>query len=105
LFAFAGLWERWRNPTDGSIVRSFTIVTAKANDRCRPIHDRMPVILPPQAWSMWLGESEFDSDALLALLHPCASESVRVYPVSTAVGNVKNDGPALLDAVAADLTP
>ncbi|HEX3953645.1 MAG TPA: SOS response-associated peptidase [Stellaceae bacterium] len=105
LFAFAGLWERWRNPTDGSIVRSFTIVTAEANDRCRPIHDRMPVILPPQAWSMWLGEGEFDSDALLALLHPCASESVRVYPVSTAVGNVKNDGPALLDAVAADLTP
>src|SRR5216683_1069135 len=46
IFAFAGLWERWKNPADGGIVRSFTIVTGQPNGLCRPIHERMPVILP-----------------------------------------------------------
>ena len=105
MWAFAGLWERWRNPADGAITRSFTIVTAGANDRCRPIHERMPVILPPIAWSEWLGETETSPQALLALLHPIPSEAVRVYPVSPAVGNVKNDDPTLLEPTAASSLP
>jgi putative SOS response-associated peptidase YedK len=101
MFAFAGLWERWRNP-DGSILRSFTIVTGPANPLCRPIHDRMPVILPPEAWPLWLGEAEAAPHQLLALLRACPEEWLRVYPVGPAVGNVRNDEPGLLEPAGAD---
>ena len=96
IFAFAGLWERWRNPADGSILRSFTIVTGLPNPLCRPIHERMPVILPKAAWPLWLGEAEASPDELLALLQPYPAEKMRAYPIGKAVGNVKNDEPGLL---------
>jgi putative SOS response-associated peptidase YedK len=96
-FAFAGLWERWKNPADGRIVRSFTIVTGKPNALCAPIHERMPVILPQAAWPLWLGETETSPQALLALLSPYPAERMRVYPIGPRVGNVKNDTPDLLD--------
>ena len=104
VFAFAGLWDRWKNPADGSILRSFTIVTGSANALCRPIHERMPVILPPEKWSMWLGEDEVTPEQLLALLKACPEELIRVYPVGPAVGNVRNDEPGLLVPLGADLT-
>jgi len=97
LFAFAGLWERWKNPEDGTILRSFTIVTTTANELCRPIHARMPVILPKPAWRTWLGETASGIDALLGLLRPYPAELTRVYPIGAAVGNVRNDGPELLE--------
>jgi len=97
IFAFAGLWERWKNPSDGSIVRSFTIVTGKPNPLCAPIHDRMPVILPPEAWPLWLGETAASVGALLALMTPYPAERMRVYPIGPRVGNVRNDTPDLLD--------
>jgi putative SOS response-associated peptidase YedK len=96
IFAFAGLWERWRNSADGSILRSFTIVTGLPNPLCRPIHDRMPVILPKTAWPLWLGEAEASPDELLALLRPYPEELMRAYAIGKAVGNVKNDEPGLL---------
>ena len=99
LFAFAGLWERWRNPADGSILRSFTIVTGQPNALCEPIHNRMPVILPKSTWPLWLGEQEARPAELLALLQPYPAELMRAYPIGPAVGNVNNDEPALLDAV------
>ncbi len=97
LFAFAGLWERWKNPADGAIVRSFTIVTDLANDLCAPIHERMPVILPQAAWPLWLGDAPASAAELLALLQPYPAEMMRVYPIGPAVGNVRNDDPRLLD--------
>jgi len=78
LFAFAGLWERWRNPQDGSILRSFTIVTGAPNELCRPIHDRMPVILPPAAWPLWLGEEDPGPKQLFALLQPSGRTDARL---------------------------
>jgi len=99
IFAFAGLWERWKNPADGGIVRSFTIVTGLPNALCRPIHERMPVILPQAAWPLWLGEAEASPDALLALLRPYPAELMRAYPIGPRVGNVRNDDPGLLDPV------
>jgi len=96
IFAFAGLWERWKNPEDGSILRSFTIVTGRPKALCRPIHERMPVILPKPAWPLWLGEVEATREELLALLVPYPSELMRTYPIGKAVGNVKNDEPGLL---------
>ena len=99
LFAFAGLWERWKNPADGSILRSFTIVTGQPNALAAPIHDRMPVILPPAAWPIWLGETDAPPEELLALLAPYPAELMRVYPIGPTVGNVKNDTPELLDPI------
>ena len=100
VFAFAGLWERWKNPADGSIVRSFTIVTGLPNKLCQPIHDRMPVILPREAWPLWLGETEASHDALLDLLLPYPAEKMRAYPIGARVGSVRNDEPGLLEPVA-----
>jgi putative SOS response-associated peptidase YedK len=80
VFALAGLWERWKNPADGSILRSFTIVTGAPNALCEPIHDRMPVILPPSAWPTWLGETDATPEELLALLRPYPAELMRAYP-------------------------
>ena len=55
IMAMAGLWETWRSPA-GETVRSFAIVTTTPNELCAEIHNRMPVILPPEAWPVWLGE-------------------------------------------------
>ncbi|SRR6266851_1613928 len=100
VFAFAGLWERWKNPADGSILRSFTIITGLANGLCQPIHDRMPVILPSAAWPLWLGEEEVSPQELFALLRPYPAELMRAYRVGPAVGNVRNDEPELLNELA-----
>ena len=102
MFAFAGLWERWKNPADGSILRSFAIVTGLPNPLTRPIHERMPVILPKPVWLLWLGEIEASPDEILALLSPYPAELMRTYPIGPAVGNVKNDEPGLLDPLASD---
>ena len=63
-----------------------------------PIHNRMPVILPREAWPKWLGEQSAHWDELLALLKPYPAERMRAYPVSTRVNSVKNDEPSLLEA-------
>src|SRR5262249_35246576 len=55
LMALAGLWENWRSPT-GEWIRSFGIVTTQPNELCAELHNRMPVILKPEAWPVWLGE-------------------------------------------------
>jgi putative SOS response-associated peptidase YedK len=64
-----------------------------------PIHNRMPAILPREAWALWLGEEAVDKDALLALLRPFPAEGMRAYPISTRVNSPKNDAPELLEAV------
>jgi putative SOS response-associated peptidase YedK len=91
---FAGLWEGWRGP-DGTVIRSFTIVTTNANALLRPIHERMPVILERASWPAWLGKAEGDPTAVL---RPSAAE-LRVWRVGTAVNSVRNDSAALLEAV------
>jgi len=91
---FAGLWEGWRGQ-DSTIIRSFTIVTTSANDTLRPLHERMPVVLEPPDWALWLGETPGDP---AALLKPSASD-FRVWQVGTAVNSVRNDSAALLDTV------
>ena len=91
----AGLWERWKSPA-GEIVRSFTIVTTRANATLRPLHDRMPVILDAPDFAAWLGETEADSAATAALLRPYRDDGVRFRAVSQAVNNVRNDDPSLL---------
>lgn len=98
--AMAGLWEGYRWPS-GEVTRSFTIITTPANALMRSIHDRMPLVLEPADWPMWLGEQEGD---VAALLHPAADDVLRLQPVSTRVNTPKNDTADLLDAIDADAT-
>ena len=92
LFAFAGLWERWRSP-DGESVETFTIVTADANDAVARIHDRMPVILPKEAEDEWLKAGAGEAGALLKPYEG----PVALRAVSRVVSNVNNDVPECLD--------
>src|SRR6266550_7092043 len=88
LMALAGVWENWRSPS-GERVRSFAIVTTTANPLLAPIHDRMPVILAPENWPAWLGETETDAEQLKSLLGPYPAEDMIIWPVDKRVGNVK----------------
>jgi putative SOS response-associated peptidase YedK len=97
--AFAGLWERW-NPA-GTSLQTFAILTGPPNALCAPIHNRMPVILSPEAWSRWLGEEDADANELLALLRPYPAKLMRAYPVGSRVGNVRNNDADLLTPRAA----
>ena len=96
---FAGLWEGWRG-ADGTVLRSFTIVTTTPNELCAELHNRMPVILKPQAWPVWLGEQPADVPQLKALLAPYPSDEMICWPVSARVGNVKNNDPSLIEPIA-----
>lgn len=89
---FGGLWEGWRSP-DGEIVRSFTVVTTPACPALRPLHERMPLILEPPDWPLWLGELAGNP----ALLLQPSTADIRRWPVTTAVNNVRNDSAALLE--------
>jgi putative SOS response-associated peptidase YedK len=103
LFAFAGLWENWRDRAGGpgaEWVRTCSIITGRPNELVAPIHDRMPVILPRDAWAQWLGEEPLRADELQALLKPLPAERMRAYPISTKVNSVKNDEPALIEPAA-----
>jgi putative SOS response-associated peptidase YedK len=104
LFAFAGLWENWRDRAAGEgaeWIRTCAIVTGEPNELIAPIHNRMPVILPHEAWSEWLGEEPAEPDGLRALLTPFPAGRMRAYPISAKVNSVKNDEPSLIDEVPA----
>jgi len=103
-FAFAGLWESWRDPDDkdGPWERTACIITTSANSSMAPVHDRMPVILPGSAWQAWLDPANDDVEALQALLHPPPDDLLVAYPVPREVGNVRNNGPHLLDPAPED---
>ena len=95
MLALAGLWDGWRGP-DGEVVRSFAILTTDASPALRFLHERMPVILEPADWAEWLGEREGAPQRLLAT----SGARLRIWPVSTRVNNVRNDGPDLLEEAA-----
>ncbi|HQE92850.1 MAG TPA: SOS response-associated peptidase [Anaerolineae bacterium] len=90
-FAFAGLWELWR-PDDTPIL-SCTIITTEPNALLAPIHNRMPVILPPEAYNLWLDPTEQKPNVLNPLLKPYPADLMIVYPVSRLVNDPANDVP------------
>jgi putative SOS response-associated peptidase YedK len=99
LMAMAGLWETWRSP-EGERIRSFTIATTKPNALCAELHNRMPVVLQPEAWPIWLGEVPADSKDLKALLAPYPGDDMIYWLVSMRVGSVKNNDPSLIEPIA-----
>ncbi|MEO3474495.1 SOS response-associated peptidase [Roseomonas sp. CAU 1739] len=92
----AALWEGWRAP-DGTILRSFTILTTVAVPELAGLHDRMPVILPPEAWDAWLGATPADDASLHALLKPYPRQGLAVWPVGARVGRVAEDDAGLIE--------
>lgn len=94
-FAFAGLWERWQ-PMDRPAVESCTILTTEANEFTRPIHDRMPVILLPRDYDLWLDPAMKDRARLEPLLRPYPEADLAAMEISTKVNNPRNEGPDLL---------
>lgn len=97
LLAFAGLWDRWSG--NGDVIDSCTIITTEANDLVRTIHDRMPVILSPEDFELWLESDVQDLARLQALLMPYPAEELDAYPVARTVGNPRAQGPELVEPV------
>ena len=95
LFAFAGLWERWKD-RQGEALESCCIVTCAPNELAARFHDRMPVIIAPADYDTWLTGTP---EQALALLKPYPAEAMRAYPVSAKVNSPKNDGPELVDPI------
>jgi putative SOS response-associated peptidase YedK len=93
-WAFAGLLERWEG--EGGPVESCALLTTEANELVRPVHDRMPVILPERHWAAWLDPQVQGAAALVPLLRPCPSDAMRAYPVGQLVNNPRNDRPECL---------
>ena len=91
-FAFAGLWDEWHS-SDGSQIRSCTIVTIEPNELLASIHNRMPVILPSDAYAQWIDPAVRTPDSLQALIKPYPAEEMAAYPVSTLVNSPQNDRP------------
>ncbi|HEX6305870.1 MAG TPA: SOS response-associated peptidase [Anaerolineales bacterium] len=98
-FAFAGLWEIWHS-ADGSEVRSCNIITTEPNGLVKQIHNRMPVILPREAYELWLAPEEKDPSELDGLLVPFPAPEMMAYPVSKTVNSPANDGPELVQPIA-----
>jgi putative SOS response-associated peptidase YedK len=97
-FAFAGLWESWRGAAGaaGPPLESGTIITTTANELCRPLHDRMPVILEACDYDRWLNPGAAKED-LIPLLTPYPADAMQVDPVSQRVNSVRNDDAQCLD--------
>lgn len=94
IFAFAGLWDRWKDRTIGNVLDTYTIITTDPNELVQPLHDRMPVILSPSDYDRWLDPG--DPERLPTdLLRPFPAEQMTAWKVSSAVGNTKNDSPEI----------
>jgi putative SOS response-associated peptidase YedK len=92
LFSMAGVWESWKNPESGEVIDSCAILTTGANEAVAAIHDRMPVIVMPQDYAVWL-DPDAVRDQVEALLHPFTERSTLMQTVSTRVNNPRNDDP------------
>jgi putative SOS response-associated peptidase YedK len=103
--ALAGLWATWRDPAEkeekagdgdgGDELWTCTILTTSANKLMGSVHERMPVILPPESWDAWLDPDNTDTEQLAELLQPAPEEMLTLWPVDMAVGNTRNNRPEL----------
>jgi putative SOS response-associated peptidase YedK len=110
VMAMAGLYEIWRDPTrDDDDPNAFrwtcTVLTTRAEDAVGHIHDRMPLLVERERYDAWLDPTVSDRDVLAGLLVPAAPGRLEAYPVSTAVNNVRNNGPELTEPLPAEAPP
>ncbi len=95
-FGFAGLWERWEGQGREAI-NSCTILTTEANEVLRPVHDRMPVILHPDDYEVWLGADARELELVKEVLRPYPAEEMIGYPVSSSINSPRNQGAELVE--------
>ncbi|ACC81930.1 SOS response-associated peptidase [Nostoc punctiforme] len=103
-FGFAGLWEKWCSPANGEII-SCTILTTAANELLQPIHDRMPVILEPKDYDLWLDSQVQTPQTLQQLLRPYPAPAMISYPVSTLVNNSRHNSPECIIPLSEENAP
>jgi putative SOS response-associated peptidase YedK len=101
-FGFAGLYDTWR-PKDGEALSTCTIITTESNELLRPLHDRMPVIVPKDRESLWLDNSVAEEKSLLSILIPSVNEDMEVRQVSTLVNSPLNDMPECIRPLSSGL--
>lgn len=97
-FGIAGLWDRW-DKQEGVPIESCTILTTDANEPMMAIHERMPVVIPPESFDVWLNPAEHDVAKLTRLLRPFHPDAMTAYPVSTLVNNVKTDSAKCVESI------
>ena len=90
LFAFAGLWDLWRDPS-GKMLETCSILTTTPNAATACIHDRMPVIVDPDAYDLWLDPGMNDTRVVSEMLKPYDASQMRCYPVSARINHTAND--------------
>ncbi len=100
VFAIAGLWEHWQSH-DGSEIESCTLLTTNPNEKLRPIHNRMPVIIHPDDFKLWLDPGVQDPADVQHLLRPYPAEDMSFYPVSTHVNSPHNEDPSCIEPLTA----
>ena len=100
-FGIAGLWEHWESE-EGSVIESCTLLTTTPNDLIRPLHNRMPVILHPRDYELWLDVEVEDQARLQPLLKPFPSGEMEAYPVSRFVNKPQNDDPRCVEPLPGD---
>ena len=98
LFAFAGLWDTWKDKASGEELQTYTILTTNPNKLLKPIHNRMPVIVAPKDYSRWMASAD-TAQLPVDLLTPYPAEEMKAWKVSRAVGNVRNNSPGLIEPV------
>ncbi|HWQ32017.1 MAG TPA: SOS response-associated peptidase [Blastocatellia bacterium] len=99
LFAFAGLWDEWKDPATAEPLRTCTIITCAANELAAPVHDRMPVVLTPEHEALWLDSKPVGVLALTELLTPYPADELEAIPVSRAVNSPSVDSPELIAGI------
>ncbi len=97
-FALAGLWDEWTDKETGEMVTSSAIITTEPNEFMRPIHDRMPAILEPENWKLWLNLKVEESEAIVPLLDPYDPDRMDAYEVSTYVNAPAHDDHKAIEA-------
>jgi len=103
IFSMAGIWERWKNPQDGQLIFSFSVITQGPNELMEDIHNRMPAILRAEQETLWLADDLSPKD-LVEMIEPYPSEHMKAYPVSMRVGNVRNNDARLIEEHKEDQT-
>jgi len=98
VFALAGIFDRWRSPA-GEVVDTCSVLTTRPNALVEPVHDRMPVILGPESWELWLDPKVRGREALEPVLVPFPAGRMAAEPVSRRVNDVSHDDPACIEVV------
>jgi putative SOS response-associated peptidase YedK len=104
LFAFAGIWERWKDP-EGKWIETCSIITTTPNKLTEDVHDRMPVILHPEDYDLWLDPGFHDVATLTGLLKPYEAEAMKRFEVSARINSVENDDPDLANPQQSQQSP